>query len=63
MKFSGYCGCGVKLTLEGSTKDLSLSIDSNGSRTVRMKDLHKSGKDVITVECPVCGLKPSLKKK
>ena len=63
MKYSGYCGCGVKLTLEGSMKDLSLTSSTDGSHTVRMKDVHKNWKDVVTIECPVCGLKPVLKKK
>ena len=63
MKYTGYCGCGVKITLEGTMKDLRISGSTNGSHIIKMKDVHKNWKDVVTVECPVCGLKPVLGKK
>jgi hypothetical protein len=61
MKYSGFCGCGAKLTLEGSKKDLSISSSSNGSHKIMMKDVNKNWKDVVSIECPVCGLNPVLK--
>lgn len=61
MKYTGYCGCGVKLTLEGSMKDLRISSSTNGSHTLQMKDVNKNWKNVVSIECPVCGLKPELK--
>ena len=42
MKYTGYCGCGVILSLEGSMKDLSITSSKDGFHTIRMKDSHKN---------------------